>query len=142
MNRFLTCIALPFVLIGCAPTLDPVWVNPGAPALQAEQDFLACSARARQDFPERSRITTSPRITLGTGLCRSGACIGVGTGSEVFDSDRNEPLRTRAVDACMQAKGYRQASLPACPAGSATVLASQPFDTRGLCVANGRIAAP
>ncbi|WP_179380018.1 hypothetical protein [Jannaschia marina] len=134
--------ALPLLLLAaCAGGPEPVWLKPGTPSLRAEQDFLACAAEARRDFPERSRIATAPRITLGGGLCRSGVCVGAHNTPDVFDTDRNEPLRDRAVDACMTAKGYQKASLPPCPGGAARVLQSQPYDTRGLCVSNGRIAA-
>jgi len=120
---------------------SPVWLKPGTPTLAAEQDFLACSAQARRDFPETRRITTAPSVTIGGGICRDGICVGVNDRPDVFETDQNGPLRSRAVNACMEAKGYRQTALPACPA-DATSLASQPFDTIGLCVANGRIAAP
>lgn len=135
--------ALPVFLAACAAGPSAVWVNPGVQALQAEQDFLACAAQARRDFPETYRIATAPRVTLGGGICRDRFCVGTSTGPEVFDTDRNEPLRERSLTACMQSKGYRQATVPACPAGApVTQLQSQPFDTRGTCVANGRLAAP
>ncbi|SDZ46206.1 hypothetical protein SAMN05444004_11566 [Jannaschia faecimaris] len=144
MLRLIAIIALPLplLLVSCAPTPAPVWLKPGTASLRAEQDFLACAAQARRDFPERHRIATAPRVTIGGGLCRSGLCVGVNDTPDVFDTDHNEPLRQRAVEVCMQAQGYRQENLPACPAGPVAALQSMPFDTRGLCVANGRIAAP
>lgn len=124
--------------VGCAPARQDVWLKPGTTSLRAEQDFLSCAARARRDFPERPRIATAPRVTIGTGLCRSGVCVGVNNSPEIFETDRNEPLRVRAVAACMQARGYAPASLPRCPAGAARPLAEQPSDTAGLCLINGQ----
>ncbi len=139
----LRLLALPLLLAACAAGGQTVWLSPGAPALRAEQEFLDCAARARRDFPPNIRIATAPRITLGTGICRNRFCVGANTAPDIYDTDRDDPLRARALDACMQAKGYREATLPACPAGTpVTVLQSQPFDTRGTCVANGRLAAP
>ena len=140
MRRLLALAALPLALAACAAPRETVWFAPGTPSLEAEQAFLGCAAEARRDFPERYRIATAPRITLGGGFCRGRGCIGLDTAPEVFDTDANAALRARSVDACMQAKGYRETVLPGCPAGPVTVLQSQPFDTRGLCVANGRIA--
>lgn len=141
MLKYPAFIALAF-LVGCAPSSEPTWLNPGTPALQAEQDFLGCAAQARRDFPELFRITTAPRVTIGGGFCRSNVCVGANNAPVIFDSDRNEPLRSRSVAACMQAKGYRQADLPQCTGGTVTPLQSHPFDTRGVCVTNGRLAAP
>ncbi|MGB3687957.1 MAG: hypothetical protein WBA02_01530 [Jannaschia helgolandensis] len=136
---------LPFLIAlsacGAGPT-QPVWLKPGTPALTAEQDYLSCAAKARRDFPADRRIDTSPRVTIGAGGCRSGICVGVENGSDVFNRDANAGLRDRAVSACMAGRGYSQRSLPVCRARTATQLQSQPFDTTGLCVANGRIAAP
>ncbi|SFI29731.1 hypothetical protein [Jannaschia pohangensis] len=128
-------------LAACGIGTSPVWLKPGTPTLTAEQDFLACAAQARRDFPETRRITTAPSVVIGGGLCRDGVCVGVNDRPDVFETDRNDPLRARAINACMEAKGYQRTTLPVCAAG-ATQLASQPFDTRGLCVANGRIASP
>lgn len=136
---------LPFLIVlsacGAGPT-QPVWLKPGTPALTAEQDFLSCAAKARRDFPDDRRIDTSPRVTIGAGGCRSGICVGVENGSEVFDRDANITLRDRALSACMGARGYDQRTLPVCKSGTGTRLESQPFDTTGLCVADGRIASP
>ena len=139
MKHLLPPLAL---LTACAAATEPVWLKPGTASLRAEQDFLQCAAQARRDFPQASRITTAPRVTIGGGLCRDGICLGTNTGPDVFDIDPNDPLRERAVNACMQAQGYQQTTLPACPSGATvSVLSSQPFDTRGVCVTNGRIAA-
>ena len=135
-------LAIALLLAACAASSEAIWLKPGADALTAEQDFLACAAKARRDFGTDRRIQTSPRVTIGVGACRTGICAGLENGAEVFDRDDNEGLRDRALNACMVAKGYALTDLPACPRGTARPLASQPFDTRGLCVANGRIAAP
>ncbi|MCK0166581.1 hypothetical protein MWU52_03360 [Jannaschia sp. S6380] len=129
-------------LSACAPAPDPVWLKPGTPALAAERAFLSCAAEARRDFPERDRIATAPRVVLGGRVCDGNICLGGYNGPDIYSYDRNGPLRERALAACMAAEGYRAADLPACPWGEATLLQSQPFDTTGLCVIDGRIAAP
>ena len=148
--------ALPLVLLlaACATgAAERVWLKPGTPALAAERDFLACAADARRDFPPDRRIATAPRVTIGVGSCRGNLCVGGSRGlggfgygpdpygPEIYDTDAAADLRARAVDACMAGKGYVGRSLPRCTA-TAAQLASQPFDTTGLCVANGRVAAP
>ncbi|CTQ34085.1 hypothetical protein [Jannaschia rubra] len=132
----------PLLLLAACAAPEPVWIKPGTPALTAEQEFLACAAQARRDFPERSRIATAPSVIIGARSCTGNFCIGGYNGPDIYDYDRNEPLRERSLNACMAAKGYRAADLPACPRGQVAVLQSQPFDTRGLCNANGRIAVP
>lgn len=129
-------------LAACAGTSEPVWLKPGTPALTAEREYLDCAADAQRDFPAASRIRSASRITIGTSFCRGPFCYGGYTGPDVYDDDPNEDLRDRAVDACMATKGYRPADLPSCPTGEVTVLQSQPYDLRGLCEANGRIATP
>lgn len=143
MTRPYLILALPalLVLAGCAAPRQDVWLKPGTASLRAEQAFLGCSADARRNFPERSRIATAPRVTIETGICRSGFCLGVNNTPEVFSSDRNAPLRDRAVAACMQDKGYFQTSLPRCPAGAARPLAKHPADPAGLCLINGQTLA-
>ncbi len=136
--------ALPMVLLlaACVGSAQPIWLKPGSTALAAEQDFLGCAAAANRDFPPNRRIRTSPSVTIGLGGCRGNFCSGFNNGVEIYDEDENKGLRARSVNVCMATKGYAQTRLPACPSGSVTPLASQPYDTRGLCVANGRIAAP
>ncbi len=137
------CLLVPLAFLSaCAGVSQPVWLKPGAPAFQAERDLVACGREAGARFPERPRITTAPSVTLGGGFCDGAVCIGVNNRADVFDYDTNIPLRDRAVAACMGARGYGLTTLPACPAGPVRMLESQPFDTRGLCVAQGRIAAP
>ena len=136
-------LALVLLLAACAgQSTVPVWLNPGTPALRAEQDFLSCASNAERSFPERRGLGTIG-VSVGTGFCRGSFCLGgtrgiANTGSR--RDARNEALRDRALDACLQARGYTQTTLPACPPGPVTVLQSQPFDTRGLCVTDGRIA--
>lgn len=141
MKRSLLLVA---VLAACAgQSTVPVWVNPGTLALTAEQDFLSCAAQAERDFPARP-ARSSIGISVGTGFCRGNFCLGGARQVGGFDerrASRNDVLRDRALDACMQARGYAETALPACPAGTVTVLQSQPFDTRGLCVAEGKIAS-
>ena len=141
MRKILPAL-LTFGLAACAGTSEPVWVKPGTSALTAEQDYLNCAAAAQSDFPTTSRIRSSPRITIGTSLCRGRFCYGGYSGQDVYDYDPNEDLRDRAVNACMATKGYRSADLPPCPTGEVAILQSQPYDLRGLCEADGRIATP
>lgn len=143
MTRLHLTFALPALLLlaSCAAPRQDVWLKPGTASLRAEQVFLGCAAQARRDFPERNQIATAPRVTIGTGICRSGFCLGVNNSPEIFSTDRNDPLRDRAVAACMQDKGYFQTSLPRCPAGAARPLAEHPADTGGLCLINGQTLA-
>lgn len=153
--------ALPLLLLlaGCvAGPTEPVWLKPGTPALAAEQDFLACAAQARRDFPPDRRIAVSPRVTIGVGIGNRrrhggfgyGGIGGIGGynglggygGAEVYERDGNSALRARSLDACMLAKGYGERRLPKCTARVTEQLQSQPFDTTGLCLRNGRISAP
>ncbi len=145
MRRVLPFLAL---LAACAAGgSEPVWLKPGTPALAAEQDFLACAAQARRDFPPDRRIATAPRVTIGVGSCDGAFCVGAAQGiggvygPDIYDRDASEPLRERALDACMATKGYVERVLPRCT-GTAVTLPSQPADATGLCVANGRLAAP
>ena len=141
MRKILPAL-LTFGLAACAGTSEPVWVKPGTFALTAEQDYLKCAAEAQEDFPAASRIRSSSRITVGTQLCRGLFCYGGYSSPDVYDYDPNEDLRDRAVNACMATKGYRSADLPPCPTGEVAILQSQPYDLRGLCEADGRIATP
>lgn len=134
-------IALP-LLAACAAGTQSVWLKPGASAELALREEAQCAAEARNRFPERRGIATSPSITIGVGtrICDGPFCAGIGTGREVYDYDRARAPRDQAFGACMGAKGYRLATLPRCN-GSVTPLASQPFDTRGVCVTrDGRLA--
>lgn len=144
MRRALS-LPLLALLAACAGTgSEPVWLKPGTPALAAEQDFLACAAEARRDFPADRRIATAPRVTVGVGVrrCSGGFCYGgFGQDPVIYDRDVNAGLRDRALDLCMATRGYVERSLPRCTT-SAARLQSQPFDTTGLCVADGRVAAP
>ncbi|WP_144431758.1 hypothetical protein [Jannaschia seosinensis] len=136
-------LALPPIalLVACAAGSEAVWLRPGTPALAAERDYLQCAAEAQDAFPVTTRIATAPRITLSGGYCRDRICTGVSNIPDIYDYDQNEPLRERAIDVCMRTKGYDRTVLPACDGGE-TVLQSQPFDTRGVCVTrSGRIAA-
>ncbi|WP_299815663.1 hypothetical protein [uncultured Jannaschia sp.] len=134
-------LPLALFLAACAGVSDPVWIKPGTPALKAEQEYLACAARAQTDFPVASRIRSSSRITVGTSICRGWFCYGGYSAPDVHEDDPNEELRARAFDVCMTTKGYRAVDLPACSTQDAAILQSQPYDLRGLCEADGRIAA-
>lgn len=144
MRRILS-LPLMAVLAACVGTgSQPVWLKPGTPALAAEQDFLACAAQARRDFPADVRITSRPNVTIGIGArrCDGPFCYGGFNQAPIIsERDANEDLRDRALDLCMTTRGYAERALPRCTT-SAAILASQPFDTTGLCVADGRIAAP
>ncbi|WP_043916928.1 hypothetical protein [Jannaschia aquimarina] len=135
-------IVLPLLLflVACGTTLVPVYLKPGTPTAQVTQDLAACRIEARNAAPERPRITTAPRITIGVGRCIDNVCIGASQG-DVFDYDTNAEARGRVEGTCMGRKGYRLVELPTCR-GAAQALESQPFDLRGTCVANGVIAAP
>ena len=124
-------------LAACAGAPRDVWLNPGTPAFRAETDLAAC--RARVDAVALRRAAP-PRIAIGGRSCSGNVCIGAVQG-DVFGADDYAARRVAEMGACMGARGYRLASLPACT-GTATPLESQPYDLRGLCVANGRIAAP
>ena len=140
-------LAFPLILLvaSCAGTAtERVWLRPGTPALAAEQDFLSCAAQARRDFPAERRLDVGPRVSVGIGVgrCRGNLCYGVSNAAPILrERDASADLRERAVDACMLSKGYGERALPRCTA-TAAVLPSQPFDTRGLCAADGRVAAP
>ncbi|MFO6463322.1 hypothetical protein ACK8OR_02930 [Jannaschia sp. KMU-145] len=137
MIRVLAPLAL---LAACAAADRPVWLKPGVEAATAEQEFLSCAAAAQAQFPAATGIATAPRITLGGRVCEGSVCIGA-AGPDVFDYDRNDSLRDRAIAACMGAKGYDLATLPAC-SGAVTPLRSHPFDARGVCVTgDGTLAA-
>ena len=124
-------------LAACAGAPRDVWLNPGTPAFRAETDLAACRAEVDAALPRRS---APPRIAVGGRSCSGNICIGAVQG-DVFGADDYAARRISGMGACMGARGYRLASLPACR-GTATPLESQPYDLRGLCVANGRIAAP
>lgn len=146
MNRALPLLLL---LAACVPGgTEPIWLKPGASALAAEQDYLACAAQARRDFPADRRIAVAPRVTIGIGRCRGNFCFG-GTdnfggfgGADVYERDANAGLRERALNLCMAQKGYGERRLPVCTARTTSPLQSQPFDTTGLCIRNGRISVP
>ena len=72
MRRALS-IPLLLALASCVGTgTEPVWIKPGTPALAAEQDFLACAAQARRDFPPDRRLSVTPRVVaLPEGVARS-----------------------------------------------------------------------
>jgi len=125
----------------CAGGTASVWIKPGVPAIQAQQDEVTCLRQASAVVPERPRVTTAPRIRVGGSVCEGAVCVGLDTFPDVFETDTNAPRRNQAFGACMGAKGYRLAVLPRCP-GAAQVLVSHPFETAGLCVAQGQIAAP
>lgn len=138
-----------FVLAGCAvQTAETIWVRPGTLAFEAEQATVACTQRARVQFPEDRAIETTPSAVIGVGVGnrrhhhdrRSGGVFGA-VGVDIFEVDRNEPRRDAAFAACLGRQGYAPVTLPSCRPGEAMPLESQPFDTRGLCVANGRLAA-
>ena len=143
--------ALPFVLplvaalaacAGGAPV--PVYLKPGTEAGLALRQEAECRAQARRSVPERRRIDVSPSIGVGIGSggrVRGGLVLATGLGREAFDHDANEGLRGQAFGACMGGQGYRLVTLPACR-GAARPLESHPFDTTGLCVAQGMVAAP
>ncbi|MEM8849889.1 MAG: hypothetical protein AAGE03_07615 [Pseudomonadota bacterium] len=108
---------------------------------------MSCTQRARIQFPEDRVIETSPSAVIGVGggnrdrhHRRSSGVFGA-VGVEIFEVDRNAPRRDAAFADCLGRQGYAPVTLPSCPVGAAMPLESQPFDTRGLCVANGRLAA-
>ena len=138
MTRFLALVPL---LAACAmPAARDVWLQPGLPVAAAERALLECRAEARARFPERPGIETTPRVTVGVGVGDGDLRGGLGTGVEILNVDRNAAPRAASVDACMIAKGYSAARLPGC-SGTVTPLATQPFDTRGVCVTqDGRLA--
>jgi hypothetical protein len=142
MKHSMLAISL-LVVAGCAePVPERVWLRPGAPADEANRVLAACLSEAEGAFPEQRRVTATPRVTVGVGVGSGGLRGGLGTGV-IFDrQDRNESARGARLDACMGRSGYAPAALPRCDGGPVRPLQSQPFDPRGLCVADGRIAAP
>ncbi len=132
------------LLAACAdPGPRPVWIKPGTSSSDAERSLLACQREAGLRFPERRGIATSPSVFIGGGIRNGNRFGGIGTAVEIYDFDRNEAPREAAFGACMNRLGFALDELPGCPPGiEVQVLQAQPFDTRGLCVANGRISAP
>lgn len=130
------------LLAACTVPGQSVWLRPGTPTQTADIDLATCSREAQTALPERIRIATAPRVTIGASLCEGPLCIGVNDAPEIFDYDANAGHRARTVAACMGAKGYGLTQLPRCPRGPTVPVQNQPFDIRGFCVAQGRIAAP
>ena len=137
---------IPVLLLvaACAGVSVPAYLQPGVPAAQARADLAQCRGEGRAVAPRRAGSTFGSGISIGVGVgrCTGNVCVGARTG-DVFDrrDERRAERRGEAVGACMGRKGYRLVTLPACR-GRAQVLASHPFDTTGLCVADGAIAAP
>ncbi|MEM8824053.1 MAG: hypothetical protein AAGF30_10625 [Pseudomonadota bacterium] len=130
-------------LAGCAvPTAEEIWIRPGLSAFEADRTVAACAGNARVQFPERRALETVRSAGIGIGVGNRGVRGGVGGGITVFEVDRNEARRDASFYACMRQAGFTLVTLPGCGSGPATPLESQPFDVRGLCVANGRLAAP
>lgn len=141
MKRVLLCC---LALAACGVQSVPVYLKPGAESGLALREEAVCREEARRAIPERRRVTTAPSIGIGIGggsQTRAGVVFGVGNSGDVYDYDSNAGLRGEAIGACMGGKGYTLITLPACR-GATRALESLPFDTTGLCVANGTIAAP
>ena len=62
--------------------------KPGVPPGGGQDDLTACEIEAAQQVPIDTRVTST-------------------TDGRILTSDRNTPLRQRALIMCMEAKGYR-----------------------------------
>ncbi|SFP60293.1 hypothetical protein [Tranquillimonas alkanivorans] len=98
----------------------------GAPVAQLDADLLECRVSAVQRVPPNTQIRTTPisRTPVVTRCNDDGTCVTTGgevTGGNTYSYDANAGLRTRVLNQCMAARGYRRVELPYC-AGDAPPL--------------------
>lgn len=142
MIRALRLIA-PFVLLAaCAAPSVPVYLQPGVAPAQARVDFAQCRAQTNAARPGRL-LPRGPTITVGVGRCVGNVCVGA-SNDGLFDAadEARAEARGEALGACMGSRGYRLIDLAPCPGGRGRVVASHPFDERGLCALDGEVAVP
>ena len=125
------------VLAACTISTLPVWLKPGTPVVQAQADLAQCRAEADRIAVSQRGSRFNIGVGVGVRLCDGPFCASVNNRPGGAANQTEATIRRSALIQCMGARGYSETTLPRCAADQTKLLATHPFDTRGVCATPG-----